>query len=201
MAQLQHGGDWQPAPQAMHNLMRFVSSRHKLDVALQKEDLPFNSPDIYLFKFLYMHGRKSFVVSADQLDNLRADLKTGGLLLADACCGKAEFDRRSARLPTSCSRTRSWNQFTRRRALWAGRQRHASDDGSSAEGAAGRAGGGGRVPRHPADAIGGHQAERTLGRRSTASTTSAARWRSTRPATARATTTTCPADRRGGGAV
>jgi hypothetical protein len=70
-----------------------VRAQHKLDVTLQKEALPAGSPDIYLFKFLYMHGRKAFDIPAEQLDNLRANLKTGGLLLADACCGKPEFDR------------------------------------------------------------------------------------------------------------
>ena len=93
VAQLKHEGDWQPAPRAMPNLMRYVRNEHKLDVTLQKEDLPVSSPDIFLFKFLYMHGRKSFDIPAANLENLRADLKTGGLLLADACCGKAEFDR------------------------------------------------------------------------------------------------------------
>jgi hypothetical protein len=92
-AQLQHEGDWQPAPRAMTNLMQFVREQHKLDVTLQKEDLPIGSQDIFKYKFLYMHGRKSFDVPAESLENLRANLKTGGLLLADACCGKTEFDR------------------------------------------------------------------------------------------------------------
>jgi hypothetical protein len=77
----------------MHNLMRHMRAEHKLDVTLQKEDIPISSPDIFLYKFLYMHGRKSFDVPAEHLDNLRANLKAGGLLLSDACCGKAEFDR------------------------------------------------------------------------------------------------------------
>lgn len=93
VGQLQHEGDWQPAPRAMSNLMRFVREEYKLDVTIQKEDMPVNTPDIYLFKFLYMHGRKSFDIPSDQLDNLRANLKTGGVLLADACCGKTEFDK------------------------------------------------------------------------------------------------------------
>src|SRR5205823_10814832 len=36
---------------------------------------------------------KAFDVSEGGLENLRANLKAGGLLFADACCGKAEFDR------------------------------------------------------------------------------------------------------------
>jgi Domain of unknown function (DUF4159) len=93
VAQLKHEGDWQPAPRAIPNLMRHVRAEEKLDVELKEEDLPIGSPDIYLYKFLYMHGRNKFDVPADQVDHLRANLKTGGLLLADACCGKPEFDR------------------------------------------------------------------------------------------------------------
>jgi hypothetical protein len=93
VAQLRHEGDWEPAPRAMTNLMQHVRAEHKLDVTLQKDDLAVDSPDIYLYKFLYMHGRRAFDIPTDKLDNLRADLKTGGLLLADACCGKVEFDR------------------------------------------------------------------------------------------------------------
>jgi hypothetical protein len=39
-----------------------------------------------------MHGRKRFDFTKIELDNLRANLKTGGTLLADACCGRPEFD-------------------------------------------------------------------------------------------------------------
>jgi Domain of unknown function (DUF4159) len=36
-----------------------------------------------------MHGRGSFEI--DDLDLIRANLQTGGLLFADACCGKQPF--------------------------------------------------------------------------------------------------------------
>ena len=36
---------------------------------------------------------KAFDMTPGELENLRANLKTGGLLFADACCGKPEFDR------------------------------------------------------------------------------------------------------------
>src|SRR5581483_3156583 len=40
----------------------------------------------------YLHGRGEFSYNEKALDNLRANLQTGGLLLADACCGKKAFD-------------------------------------------------------------------------------------------------------------
>src|SRR5262249_34448945 len=44
------------------------------------------------YRFLYMHGRNNFSFRRDDLKNLRFNLETGGLLLADACCGSKSFD-------------------------------------------------------------------------------------------------------------
>ena len=94
VGQIRHGPDWQPAPKAMRNLMEHLRTKGGLDVSLQTEAMRLsdvdNLPD---FKFLYMHGRGEFKVSDDDVTNLRANLQTGGLVLADACCGKKPFDR------------------------------------------------------------------------------------------------------------
>src|SRR5439155_187007 len=50
------------------------------------------SPNLYEYRFLYMHGRRGFEIGETGLDNLRGTLQIGGLLFADACCGKTEFD-------------------------------------------------------------------------------------------------------------
>jgi len=93
VAQIRHGGDWQPAPRAMSNLMRHVRAELKLDVALTPEEITLNNPGLSQYKFLYMHGRRGFDFGADELKMLQANLKLGGLLFADACCGKKEFDQ------------------------------------------------------------------------------------------------------------
>jgi hypothetical protein len=92
VAQLRHGGDWQPAPKAMRNLMRHLREKEKLDVALTTQEMTFTHPDLFKYKFLYLHGRGPFDVSNEGLENLRAVLNTGGLLLSDACCGSPGFD-------------------------------------------------------------------------------------------------------------
>src|SRR5262249_9755571 len=61
-------------------------------VALQTEALPMNYQQLTDFRFLYMHGRSKFDTSPEELKRLRFNLETGGLLLADACCGKKAFD-------------------------------------------------------------------------------------------------------------
>jgi hypothetical protein len=93
VAQLKYPGDWQPAPRAMPNLLSHLHKLAGLDVALKTETLPINHKDLINFKFLYLHGRGDFQFQDNQLKELRFNLKTGGLLLADACCGNAAFDR------------------------------------------------------------------------------------------------------------
>jgi hypothetical protein len=44
-------------------------------------------PALTKYKFMYLHGRKPIALTPDEADNLRANLQTGGLLLADAACG------------------------------------------------------------------------------------------------------------------
>jgi hypothetical protein len=92
-AQLRHGGDWQPAPRAMRNLLSHLHKLAGVDVALQTEALPVYHENLVDFKLLYMHGRGAFSFPDDQLTKLRFNLQTGGLLLADACCGSAAFDK------------------------------------------------------------------------------------------------------------
>src|SRR5262249_7061002 len=91
-AQIRHEGDWQPAPHAMPNLMRYLRGEFKLDVSTTTAEIRLSSPELFQFKFLYMHGRNRFAFSDGELESLRANLKTGGLLMADGCCGKREFD-------------------------------------------------------------------------------------------------------------
>ncbi len=91
--QLKHAGDWNPAPRAMPNLMAHLRDRAGLDVVLKAEALPVHFKGVMDFKFVYMHGRKEFHFDDNELANLRFSLENGGLLFADACCGKAPFDK------------------------------------------------------------------------------------------------------------
>jgi hypothetical protein len=72
--------------------MLYLRSADKLDVSLKKVDVVLDSPVLFHHRFLYMHGRRRFEINDAALRNLRAHLKTDGLLLADACCGSTEFD-------------------------------------------------------------------------------------------------------------
>src|SRR5262249_4906820 len=92
VAQLRHEGDWQPAPKAMHNLMLTARTRAGLDVVLETRALPPQAEQVADYRFLYMHGRGAFALERADLKHLRFVLETGGVLLADACCGSRAFD-------------------------------------------------------------------------------------------------------------
>lgn len=100
-AQIQYGRDWQPAPKAMTNLTTYLLKEYKLDVIRQTRPIPLSSPNLFTYRFLYMHGRRAFTsgdepgadIPTSHLINLRRHLESGGLLLADACCGSKAFDQ------------------------------------------------------------------------------------------------------------
>ena len=98
VAQLRHDGDWQPAPNAMRNLMADLRKSARMNVSLQTEALTATDPNLVNFKFLYLHGRADFQISPAGAKNIRTTLETGGTILADACCGKKAFDGAFRRL-------------------------------------------------------------------------------------------------------
>jgi hypothetical protein len=91
VAQLRHEGDWQPAPKAMRNLMIEVR-KVGLDVDLKTVPAYFNDEAVLDHRFLYLHGRTNYITKKEDLKKLRFNLKSGGILLADACCGSRAFD-------------------------------------------------------------------------------------------------------------
>jgi hypothetical protein len=93
VAQLKHEGDDKPAPQAMRHLMAEARNAG-LDVVLETRDVYPTAEAVLNYRFLYMHGRRTFrSPTAEDLKHLRFNLKSGGTLLADACCGSQTFDK------------------------------------------------------------------------------------------------------------
>jgi hypothetical protein len=74
-------------------LMKHVREKARLNVTLEREELPINHPSLSNFPVLYMHGRGNFEFPDKDVSKLRFHLENGGLLLADSCCGKEAFDQ------------------------------------------------------------------------------------------------------------
>jgi len=91
-AQLMHDGDWDPDPSAVHNLLKHARDNSTLEVKFKREAVQLKDPKTTTYPLLYMTGHREFHWSNDEVARLQRYLKAGGLLLADACCGRMSFD-------------------------------------------------------------------------------------------------------------
>jgi len=91
-AQLIHDGDWDPDPSAVHNLLKHARDNSTLEVKFKRENVQLKDPKTLTYPLLYMTGHREFHLSPEDRARLGRYLKAGGLLLADACCGRIAFD-------------------------------------------------------------------------------------------------------------
>jgi hypothetical protein len=90
-AQVVHEGDWDPDPSAVHNLLKHVRDNSTLDVKFKRVNVQLKDPRAMNYPLLYMTGHYDFRWSAQEAAWLQRYLKAGGMLLADACCGRLAF--------------------------------------------------------------------------------------------------------------
>ncbi|HKB01184.1 MAG TPA: DUF4159 domain-containing protein [Gemmataceae bacterium] len=103
LAQVRHdGGDWQPAKNALRALAVNARDKYLLDVSLAKQVVRMGGelkpgegkrPEVWGYKFVYMHGKQKFTTEEQEVQNMRVHLDMGATLLADACCGAEPFDQ------------------------------------------------------------------------------------------------------------
>lgn len=93
IAQLRHAGAWQTAPRALPNLQRALAVTAGLPVSTTLHSRSPGDHDLFRFPILIMHGRQKFQYSPSDVAAIRNYLRSGGVLVADACCGSPEFDR------------------------------------------------------------------------------------------------------------
>ena len=91
--QIIHGGDWDPDPSAVVNLLKSVRQNSALDVQFKRGDIDLRKVDAFRYPFLYMTGHHDFKLTDDEVSALRSYLSNGGVLLSDACCGRESFDQ------------------------------------------------------------------------------------------------------------
>ncbi len=91
-AQVKHAGDWDPDPSAVHNLLKYAKDNSTLEVKFKRRELSLDDPRAATCPLLYMTGHREFVFSDEEAGRLARYLRAGGMLLGDACCGRAAFD-------------------------------------------------------------------------------------------------------------
>ncbi len=98
IGQLYHMGEWNPDPSSIANLGRTLKEQTGMKSDILRRQVAPGTDDLGDFPVLYITGHKKFQYSPTEVEALRNYLDRGGTLLADACCGKAEFDASFRRL-------------------------------------------------------------------------------------------------------
>ena len=92
IAQIIHGGDWDPTPHALPNLMKYIQQNTTLNVQFKREVVDPSAVDVFKHPVLYLTGLRDFKFTDAQVQRLAAYLKAGGVLVADAAAGRKAFD-------------------------------------------------------------------------------------------------------------
>lgn len=92
-AQAKLTDNWDTQPNAIANLLKFVTANSSAEVKFQRRAADLVAEELQQYPFLYMTGRHDFKLSQAQVQALRRFLSSGGFLLASPSCGRRQFDR------------------------------------------------------------------------------------------------------------
>lgn len=87
-----HEGDWDPTPHALPNLMKYIQANTTLNVQFKRKTIRLEELHVFQYPVLYMTGLREFLFSEKDVEQLRAYLQNGGILIADAAAERKAFD-------------------------------------------------------------------------------------------------------------
>jgi hypothetical protein len=87
------GGDWYANKTALPNLIKFVNTNMKTNLAPEEDVVEVGNMDLFLYPFVYMTGHGNVVFSNQEAENLRNYLISGGFLHIDDNYGLEPFVR------------------------------------------------------------------------------------------------------------
>lgn len=92
MGQVVYDGVWKTRHAGVSMLLQSFNQRTGVPVKFGLRDLKLTDATLFDTPVLYITGHEDFRLSAQELGALRLYLESGGLLLAESCCGRKGFD-------------------------------------------------------------------------------------------------------------
>jgi hypothetical protein len=93
IGQVQHDGDWQPRPYALPALIKDVAEHYAVPIAARPAPVKLTDANLGQYNILYITGHYTFHLSDAEKKALRGYMDRGGFVWAEACCGRAAFDK------------------------------------------------------------------------------------------------------------
>jgi len=91
--QVIHGGDWDPHPSGNMALLKYLGAQSTMEVQFKRATVDLRKTEAFHYPVIYMTGHDDFTFADEEVAALRSYLRNGGILFADACCGRGAFDR------------------------------------------------------------------------------------------------------------
>jgi hypothetical protein len=92
VGQIVYNGEWKTRHAGLSVLLQQFNQKTEIPVKYERKELRLSDPKIFDAPLLYMTGHEDFVLDAAELGNLREYLNKGGMVFAEACCGRRAFD-------------------------------------------------------------------------------------------------------------
>jgi hypothetical protein len=92
IAQIVYDGEWKTRHAGLSLLLQQFNQRTKIPVRFARQEMRLSDARLFDAPLVYLTGHEAFRFSPDEEAGLRRYLRNGGLLLAEACCGRRAFD-------------------------------------------------------------------------------------------------------------
>ena len=93
IAQAKYHGLWKTREAGLAMLLNSFHEQTKTPVRFAREEVPLDSPKLFEVPFVYLTGHQDFQLNSAERANLRQFITRGGIVLAEACCGREAFGR------------------------------------------------------------------------------------------------------------
>ena len=92
IAQVIYDGEWKTRHVGLSVLLSQYNAHTGVPVKFATREMRLTDPKLFDAPVLYITGHESFTLKPDEIKALREYLSHGGLLIAEACCGRKAFD-------------------------------------------------------------------------------------------------------------
>lgn len=93
IAQVIYEGEWKTRHKSLSMLLHQFNRRTDVPVQFNLKELKLSDPEVFNAPLLYLTGHEDFRLSDAEVKGLHDYLEKGGMLFAEACCGRRGFDQ------------------------------------------------------------------------------------------------------------
>ena len=93
MAQIVYDGVWKTRHKGLPMLLQSFNAKTGIPVKFGLKELRLSDSGIFNSPIIYLTGHEHFELNADEKAGLKRYLENGGVLFAEACCGRKAFDK------------------------------------------------------------------------------------------------------------